>query len=104
MRVSREYLSWALAVSVFGLGDILSTWVGISLGAVEANPVASHAMGELGVLPTMIIGKIAVLSVVGLLAHLSREQGWPSVHLPLTLAVMGGLIVGYNTVVILTLL
>jgi hypothetical protein len=88
---------WVPAVLWFGLGDVLTTAVGLSAGAVEANPTGQLILGETG-LVGLAAAKIAILGG----AYLAyRRVPWPQrAGIPAGLAFVGGAITAHNYVLL----
>ena len=95
----RTRLLWGLAVGLYGVGDLLTTVVGISTGrAAEAGPVAA------GLVDTYGLGAVLPLKLGSLLAFYLLWRATPDPHavgVPLGLALVGGLLTVWNTVVLL---
>lgn len=89
---------WGLAILLFGVGDLLTTTVGLVNGpVVETGPVVADLLRRYGVLA--IVGSKTAL--FALCAVLYRRV--PSPHhlgVPLGLATMGVLVTGWNLWVI----
>jgi hypothetical protein len=93
-----ERIAWAV-VAVTLVADIVLTFIGLSVGATEGNPVARYLMGVLGTLPAMAILKLLGLGL-GII-------GWQYLPAKARLVVPIGLAVPWGTasvmnVVILT--
>lgn len=93
---------WGLAVAFYGVGDLVSTVIGLWLGAVEGNPLPAvlvdAASGLGGVVFVLTVWKALVLIGFVLLA---RRLGDPHrIAVPGTLAVLGLLIVAWNSAVL----
>lgn len=91
---------WLLAVLLFGVGDVVTTSVGLGLpGVVEADPVARILIDSFGV------GSIVVLK---LLAFALCYAVWRTVPrpyclgVPLGLATLGGAVTVWNTLIVLS--
>jgi len=60
-----DVVAWALALVLFGVGDVTTTVVGFSLGAIEANPFLDSAGPTILALGAGIVGwNLAVLGVL----------------------------------------
>lgn len=95
-----ERVLWAGALLVFGLGDLLTTAVGLQLGAVELSPVGSDVLHTLG-WPGLVAIKLSLLAALWLAVRfLSSLVRWA---VALALVVLGVLLVGWNSLVIWTL-
>lgn len=68
------------------VADIFTTWKVLSQGGRELNPVMAWVMGRLGVLPGLVLAKLALLGLL--------------VSCPPNLMVMAGLCVLYAAVVV----
>ncbi|MEF8877823.1 MAG: hypothetical protein V5A60_14000 [Haloarculaceae archaeon] len=92
---------WGLAVAFYGLGDLLTTVVGLVSGrAVEAAPVASVLVAQYG--PAVVLPlKLASFLLFYLVWRAVPEPH--SVGVPLGLALLGVLLTGWNTLVLLGL-
>lgn len=97
--MNREVSAWAAAAVPFVGGDIATTWLGLSRGATEANPIPAAAMDLVGVVAAMVILKIIVM--VALFTIFTRI---PERHhrntIPVTLLILGSAIVFWNLSVI----
>jgi len=94
----RASLLWGGAFLLYGVGDTVTTTVGLATGGVaEAGPVAAPLLEAYGVvaLPAVKAVVFALFFVVWLAL---RRPGRGAV--PLALAVVGGLITVWNLVVI----
>ena len=97
-----EYTLWMLAIAFYGVGDLVSTVVGLWLGATEANPLPAAlvdlAPGLVGAAIVLTVWKALVLGGLVLIARRLRP-----VHrlvVPGTLAVLGVIVVAWNTTVL----
>jgi len=93
-------LLWTTAVIAFGIGDVLTTAVGLALGGVvEANPMARPVVRELGVF-AMISLKVLVF---GLAVVAWRSTPSPySEGIPIGLATLGVTLSVWNVAVVVT--
>jgi hypothetical protein len=95
----RTRLLWAFAVGFYGVGDLLTTVVGVSSGrAVEAGPVAAELVGLYG------LGAVFPLKVGSLLAFYVLWRLVPDPHaagVPLGLVLTGAVLTGWNAFVVL---
>lgn len=57
--VDADVAAWALALVLFGVGDVTTTVVGFRLGAIEANPALAGGPTVLA----MVFAKAAVFGV-----------------------------------------
>ena len=90
---------WILGVLAFGVGDVLTTLAGLRIdGVTEASPVAAATLDAYGFWG-MVGAKLLALS---LLAGFWRATPEPhAVGVPLGLALLGVIVVGWNSVVVL---
>lgn len=90
-----------LAVALYGVGDLLTTVVGLHGGrATEAGPIASMLVEGYGV------AAVVPLKVGSLLLFYLLWRAVPRPHavgVPLALAVLGALLTAWNTLVLLGL-
>ncbi|MBX0297864.1 DUF5658 family protein [Haloarcula nitratireducens] len=90
---------WALAIVLFGLGDILTTGIGLRIGGVvETNPIPRlffhhSVLGAMGALKLAAFGGFYVLWKLVPRPH--------SLGVPLGLAILGGIVTSWNLRVIL---
>jgi len=91
-------VAWVLALVLFGVGDVTTTAVGFSLGAIEANPFLDSAGPTL---LAMVFAKAAVFGLAFLVYRRSPVGTWSA---PLALATLGAGIVGWNLAVLGVLL
>jgi hypothetical protein len=89
---------WALAVLLYGVGDTVTTFWGLSTSGVsEAGVVAGPLIEAQG--PHALLGiKIAVFLGFYLVWQLLRTPG--RVAVPFALAVVGGVVTAWNLLVI----
>lgn len=92
-----DAVAWALALVLFGVGDVTTTVVGFSLGAIEANPF----LGDGPTVLAMVVAKAAVFGLAFLVSRWSTVGSWSA---PLALATLGAGIVGWNLAVLGVLL
>ncbi|WP_336327808.1 DUF5658 family protein [Halovenus sp. HT40] len=98
--MSNQSLLWVLGVVPYGLGDTVTTLVGLkSDGVTEGGPVALYALGQGGV-PGFLLLKIGFIGVCFLVWWVVRTPG--RVAIPLALVVVGAVVTGWNLVVIAT--
>lgn len=85
---------WVIAVLFFGLGDVVTTSVGLEMvGVVEANPVAAALVERSGV-GAIIVQKGAVIGGgYALWVHTPRPY---RLGVPLGLALLGVLVTTWN--------
>jgi len=87
--------AWLAAVSLYVVGDVSTTAIGLNIGAVETNPAALALFEAVGLWPAMLLLKAAVLALVGVLWVCSPED-W-RVVVPATLSAVGGVVVVINS-------
>lgn len=93
LRVTQPLL-WLIAVVFFGIGDVVTTSIGLSMAAVhEVGPVTSLFLDKYGLL-AMVVAKLAVLSGSYLLWRLTPNRY--RVGVPLGLALLGVVVVWWN--------
>ncbi|MFW6320389.1 MAG: hypothetical protein ACOC0Z_00945 [Halohasta sp.] len=96
--LDRQPTLWLLVVASFGVGDLVSTVVGLRLpGVVEAGPVAAPVFDRYG-----LAGMVG-LKLVTIVAGYGCWRALPAPHrvgVPLGLAVVGVAVTGWNTVVV----
>jgi len=94
----RDSVLWVGAILFWGLGDTLTTAVGLSSGVTrEVGPVSVHVLGIGGV------GLLAVFKIVCLFAAFGWWYYWPSgnrVGIPAGLALVGVSITVWNVALI----
>lgn len=92
-----EVRLWLAAIALFGVGDLLTTAVGIGLdGVQEAGPLTALVIDRYG-LASMVALKTGVLG--GFYLLWKRAPRKYRVGVPLGLALLGGLVVCWNFVV-----
>nr|WP_255475239.1 DUF5658 family protein [Halapricum sp. CBA1109] len=88
-----------LAVLAFGLGDLVTTAVGLTTpGVVEANPFVAAFLGH------SVLGALVALKSVSLLIFFAVWWVVPAPHrtgIPLGLATVGIVVTGWNLHVVL---
>jgi hypothetical protein len=90
---------WAAALVAYGVGDTVTTMVGVASGkAAEAGPLAGPIVEAFG-LGGLIALKIAVLVAFYAIYLLARTPG--RVAVPLALALVGGVVTVWNLLVLL---
>jgi len=105
--LARGELLWILVVIGMAL-DVALTGVGLTLGLEERNPVALALIERLGVLGAGVVLKGLVLGV-GVAYWLLLPRLFPSQHdrrylIPLALALPSWAVVGFNAVLVLSVL
>jgi hypothetical protein len=98
--LDRQPALWVAAVLFYGVGDSLTTAVGLRDGsAAEAGPVAAHAIGYAGV-EGLVALKVGLFAVCFGVWYAVRTPG--RVAIPLALAVTGVLVTAWNAFVLAT--
>lgn len=98
--VDNQPLLWVLAVLFYGLGDGVTTLLGLQgNGASEAGPVALYAM-EYGGIPGFLAVKCFFVGACFLVWYLVDTPG--RVAIPLALAVVGVAVTVWNLFVLLS--
>ena len=92
---------WILAVLFFGVGDIVSTTIGLSMGAVELHPIVGDLVEEFVLLAMLPLKTITILACYALW-RLTPEPYRAGV--PLGLAMVGIFASGWNVAIILQLI
>lgn len=91
---------WIVAVLFYGVGDTLTTLVGLQIGGVaEIGPIAGPAMAAYGAAGLVGI-KVCIFGAIGILWHLLETPG--RLALPLGLAVVGVAVTTWNVAVIVS--
>lgn len=85
-----------LAFLALNVGDVLSTWYGLSLGLVELNPVGYLGFATIGFWPFCILKLIGL----GVLWHivLKRLSGPRRAHYTITVVSIMALVVVWNSI------
>lgn len=98
--IDNQSMLWALAVVLYGVGDAVTTLVGLkSDGITEGGPVALYALGQGGI-PGFLLLKVGFIGVCFLVWWVVRTPG--RVAIPLALVVVGAVVTGWNLVVLTT--
>ena len=85
---------WASATLTFGVGDLVTTLVGIALlGAVEANPLPAAIINEVGLWILVPLKALSLLAFAAL--YLTAPREW-RVGVPIALTLVGLLILANN--------
>ena len=94
-----EHAGWIGAISLFGVGDLATTIVGLTLfGVAEQHPAGIAILATLG-FGGLILWKAAV---VGLFAGVARYLPAPHrIGVPLGLSLLGGIVTIWNLGVML---
>lgn len=91
---------WVLTVAFYGVGDIVTTVIGIGLsGVVEVGPLAGPLLAEYGVGGLLVLKSLAIAGGYGV------WQLLPAPHcagVPLGLAIVGVVVTGWNTLIVST--
>ena len=92
---------WILAIVFFGIGDLVTTYVGLSLGrAVEVGPVAVIASKQFGIAVLLPLK----LLTFGLAYLLWRVTPRPyRIGVPLGLAILGIMVTVWNIVILIAI-
>lgn len=91
---------WILAVLFFGIGDVVTTGVGLELaGVVEVHPVAA-ALFQQSTVATMVALKSIAFAGCYLLWRVAPSPS--SVGVPLGLAVLGVTVTLWNSAIVLS--
>lgn len=95
---ARQRVVWAAAILLYGVGDTVTTFWGLSTGGIaEAGPVAAPLMEAHG--RFVLLGvKAVTFTAFYLLWRLVRTPG--RVAVPLALATVGALVTAWNVAVI----
>jgi hypothetical protein len=95
----RDALAWTGAVAMFGVGDAVTTMVGLDAGLVEANPAVVAALGHAHpTLAALVAAKSTV--IVAAAALWKRAVATQAYLIPASLAIMGALVVAWNTALV----
>lgn len=90
---------WALTIAFFGIGDVLTTLVGLPLArVVEAGPVAGPLMSLYGTTEVMLLLKTGTVGVCYLFWRVTPAPY--NIGIPLGLASLGVLVTTWNLAVI----
>lgn len=104
-RTTTVGILWGLAIVVYGVGDLVSTLVGLQLGAAESNPIPAAlielAPGFLAVTVVLTLYKAASIALFAAFAWRLPSPYGPTV--PIALSIVGIGVVGWNASVILSL-
>lgn len=95
-----ERVLWIGAFVLYGVGDTVTTFVGLSVGGVaEVGPIAGPAMEAAGPGGLLAV-KVAIFATFGAFWSLLITPGRAAI--PLALTVVGGLVTAWNLLVITT--
>lgn len=98
----RERQVWIAAVVLYGVGDTVTTFWGLSTGGVaEAGPIAGPLIDDFGRVALLGI-KIVTFGLFYAAWRVLRTPG--RVAVPLALATVGGVVTLWNLIVITTAL
>lgn len=93
---------WIVAVAFFGVGDVLTTFLGLTAGhLVEVGPLAGPVIDQFG-LGALLVLKVAAFGFCYLLWR--RTPSPSAVGVPLGLATFGVLVTGWNASLLLLVL
>lgn len=93
---------WIAAIVLYGIGDTVTTFWGLSTGGVaEAGPIAAPVIEAYGRYALLGV-KAIVFPIFYLIWYVLRTPG--RVAVPLALAVVGAIVTGWNLLVITTAL
>jgi len=87
---------WALAIVVFGVVDVLTTWYAFSVGLTELNPVAALFGNILG----FAFFKAAITIIAFLVSYASFSDRTSAYGAPILIAAVGFLLMANNLVAI----
>lgn len=101
-----EQVAWSLALLLFGVGDIATTRVGMSIGLVEANHAAGLMMGSFGFWPSVLGGKGLILGLIAVqhYAYKRMGYGWAGQLLVWYMVLLGSLLTVWNSWLIYSVL
>lgn len=109
--VSADEPLWIPAAVLFGGGDVLTTLIGFSVGAVESNPLPARAIGHAAAtvtpltVATLVVLKILTVSLFVVMwalfpvARFGLTERWRAT-VPAVLSAVGAAVVVYNSLVI----
>lgn len=96
----REPLLWLGAVALYGVGDAVTTVVGLSTGrGAEAGPIAAGLIEAHGFAGLLLL-KVVTVGLFYLLWRLVRTPG--RVAIPAALLVVGAFVTTWNVIVLLS--
>lgn len=91
---STQPLLWVVAIVFFGVGDVVTTSLGLGMDAIyEMGPVTSVLLDQYGPLSILVV-KIAIFSGFYVVWRLTPRPYRTGV--PLGLSIVGVLVVGWN--------
>lgn len=90
---------WLIALVAFGIGDVVTTMVGLSAGHLaEVGPFVAPVIDEYGV-AALVVLKTAAFGIAGMLWWYTPRPH--AVGVPLGLASLGVLVTGWNAYLLL---
>ena len=96
--MNRNSFLWILAILTFGVGDLVTTWYGLSIGLSEAHFAYQFLNGDAPVVPVILVVKTGFFAFMYLL-HRDVPFG---IGVPIGLAGLGIVITAWNSYLILT--
>lgn len=94
-----EASAWVAAFLMFGVGDVVTTFVGISaFGVVENGPVAGPVVEAIGLWTLVPLKAATMAGFYALFAYVPEDY---DEGIPLGLSLVGAAAVGWNSVVLL---
>lgn len=97
-RLDIEASAWVAAILMFGVGDVVTTLVGISaFGAVEASPVAGPVVETIGLWTLVPLKAATLVAFYGLFTYAPTDY---REGVPLGLTLLGSAAVGWNSVLL----
>lgn len=93
-----EPVLWALAFASYGVGDTVTTYLGLSLGrAAEAGPIAAPVVGTYGIVGLLVLKVVTLLTFYLSWTVLDTSA---RVAVPLAVTVVGVSVTAWNLAVI----
>jgi hypothetical protein len=93
---------WVVAVAFFGIGDLVTTAIGLQInGVVEAGPVVASVIELYGIGGILLVKLLTIGGSYGVWRAISGPH---RVGVPLGLAVLGVVVTSWNTVIVSTAL
>ncbi|WP_247731478.1 hypothetical protein [Halovivax limisalsi] len=94
----RERALWLLAISLYGVGDGLTTAIGLwTVGATEVGPVVGPMVASFGT-AGLFLAKTVTIALFYLVWYVLASPA--RVAIPLAIAVVGAMVTGWNAGVI----
>lgn len=90
---SVAHWAWAAALLTYGLGDVTTTAIGLSVGATEMNPVIGEVLAAFGI--AGFVGVKAIEFGAGYAIY-RRAPGRYAVAVPVYIAAVGAFAVAWN--------